>query len=80
VEGRGVIVDAEQKMPGRGAYLCKDDRCFRRGLDAKVMSNVFKKRVAIDEDVRKSIESISHGRMERSRQIRPSLASTGGGR
>ncbi len=79
VEGRGVVVDVEQKMSGRGAYLCNDDRCFRRGLDAKVMSNVFKKRVAIDEDVRKSVEFISHQGMEKSRQIRPSLASTGGG-
>ena len=79
VEGRSVVVDVVQRMSGRGAYLCNDDRCFRRGLDAKVMSNVFKKRVAIGEDVRKSMESISHEGAERSRQIRPSLASTGGG-
>jgi predicted RNA-binding protein YlxR (DUF448 family) len=74
-----VVVDVVQRMSGRGAYLCNDDRCFRRGLDAKVMSDVFKKRVAIDEDVRRSVESISHEGVERSRQIRPSLASTGGG-
>ncbi len=79
VDGKGVVVDVEQKMPGRGAYLCNDDRCFQKGLDAKVMSKVFKKRVAIDESVRKSIESISHGGVKRSRQIRPSLVSTGGG-
>lgn len=79
VDGKGVVVDVEQKMSGRGAYLCNDDRCFRKGLDAKVMSRVFRKRVAIDESARKCIESISHGGTEGNRQIRPSLASTGGG-
>lgn len=69
-EGKGVIVDTGQRMPGRGAYLCGDDRCLRRGLTVKVMSNAFKKRVVIDGNVRKSIESISQGGLERSGQIR----------
>ena len=61
VGGRGVVVDVGQRMPGRGAYLCNDDRCLRIGLDAKGMSNAFKRRVAIDGNLRKSIESISQG-------------------
>jgi predicted RNA-binding protein YlxR (DUF448 family) len=64
VEGKGLVVDREQRMPGRGAYLCNDEGCFRRGLDAKVMSSALRKRVMIDEDLRKSIESISKKGME----------------
>jgi predicted RNA-binding protein YlxR (DUF448 family) len=69
-EGRGVVVDVGQRMPGRGAYLCGDDRCLRRSLDTKVMSSAFGKRVVIDENVRKSIESISRRGWERSKRIR----------
>lgn len=58
VEGRSVAVDVVQKMSGRGAYLCNDDRCLRMGLNAKAMSNAFKKRVVIDGNLRKSIETI----------------------
>ncbi len=59
VEGRSVVVDVVQRMSGRGAYLCNDDRCLRIGLNAKVMSNAFRKRVVIDGNLRKSIETIS---------------------
>jgi predicted RNA-binding protein YlxR (DUF448 family) len=59
VEGRNVVVDVVQIMPGRGAYFCNDDRCLRIGLNAKAMSNAFKKSVAIDGNLRKSIETIS---------------------
>jgi predicted RNA-binding protein YlxR (DUF448 family) len=69
-EGRGVVVDVGQRMPGRGVYLCGDDRCLRRGLDTKVMSSAFRKRVVIDGNVRKSIESISRRGWGRSKQIR----------
>ena len=61
VGGRGVVVDMGQRMPGRGAYLCNDDGCLRLGLDARIMSNAFKKRVTIDGNLQKSIESISQG-------------------
>ena len=59
VEGRSVVVDVVQRMSGRGAYLCNDDRCLRIGLSEKAMSNAFKKRVVIDGNLRKSIETIS---------------------
>lgn len=58
VEGRSVVVDVVQRMPGRGAYLCNDDRCLRTGINAKAISNAFRKRVVIDENLRKSIETI----------------------
>ncbi len=50
VEGRNVVLDVVQRMPGRGAYFCNDNRCLREGLNAKAMSNAFKKRVAVDEN------------------------------
>jgi predicted RNA-binding protein YlxR (DUF448 family) len=80
VEGSGLVVDMEQRMPGRGAYLCNDDLCLRRGLDGKAISNAFKKRVTIDGEIRKSIEYVLQGSRERSRGIRVSLASAGGER
>jgi predicted RNA-binding protein YlxR (DUF448 family) len=60
VEGRSVVVDVVQRMSGRGAYLCNDDRCLRIGINAKAISNAFRKRVVIDENLRKSIETIPH--------------------
>jgi predicted RNA-binding protein YlxR (DUF448 family) len=58
VEGRSVVVDVVQRMSGRGAYLCNNDRCLHIGLNAKVMSSAFKKRVVVDGNLRKSIETI----------------------
>ena len=58
VEGRSVVVDVVQRMSGRGAYLCNDDRCLRIGINAKAISNAFRKRVVIDENLRRSIETI----------------------
>jgi hypothetical protein len=48
------------------------------GLNAKAMSNAFKKRVAIDGDLRKSIETISQVGWEKGGQVRSSLAEIGG--
>jgi predicted RNA-binding protein YlxR (DUF448 family) len=79
IEGRGVVMDVGQKMPGRGAYLCNDDGCLRRGLDAKALSNAFKRRVTIDGNLRKSITSIFQGDEKKNGHIRLSLASIGGG-
>ncbi len=58
VEGGNVVVDVAQRMPGRGAYFCNDDRCLRIGLNARAMSHAFKERVAIDGNLRNCIETI----------------------
>jgi len=79
VGGRGVVMDAGHKMPGRGAYLCNDAGCLRRGLDAKAMSYAFKRKVTIDENLRKSMKSIFQGDERKSGHIGLSLASIGGG-
>ena len=79
VGGMGVVMDTGQKMPGRGAYLCNDAGCLRKGLDAKAMSYAFKRRVTIDENLRKSMKSIFQGDEKKSGHIRLALASIGGG-
>ena len=79
VRGKGVVMDVGQKIPGRGAYLCNDADCLRRGLDAKAMSYAFKRKVTIDENLRKSMKSIFQGDERKSGHIGLSLASIGGG-
>lgn len=75
-EGRGVLVDVQQKMSGRGAYICRDDSCFRKGLQVKALSTAFRRKAVIDGDL---LETISLARAGKSRRIKSSPASTGGG-
>ena len=42
----GVInVDPIGKMPGRGAYICKDVKCFDAAVKAKRLEKSFKTRI-----------------------------------
>jgi predicted RNA-binding protein YlxR (DUF448 family) len=75
-EGRGVLVDVQQKMSGRGAYICRDETCFRKGLQVKALSTAFRRKVVIDGDL---LGSISLGGTEGGEGITSSPASTGGG-
>lgn len=75
-EGRGVLVDVQQKMSGRGAYICRDDTCFRKGLQVKALSTAFRRKVVIDGDL---LGSISLEWSEGRKGIISSRASTGGG-
>ena len=75
-EGRGVLVDVQQKMSGRGAYICRDETCFRKGLQVKALSTAFRRKVVIDGDL---LESISLGGTEGREGITSSPTSTGGG-
>ncbi|QJA07000.1 YlxR family protein [Thermosulfurimonas marina] len=34
-EAGRVVADPEQRRPGRGAYLCGEEACFRRALTLK---------------------------------------------
>jgi predicted RNA-binding protein YlxR (DUF448 family) len=75
-EGRGVLVDVQQKMSGRGVYICRDETCFRKGLQVKALSTAFRRKGVIDGDL---LESISLGGTEGREGITSSPASTGGG-
>ena len=52
-----IKIDTENKIPGRGAYICKDINCFhkatkRKGKDAFS----YNLKIAIPEEVLKEIE------------------------
>jgi uncharacterized protein len=43
--GDAVEIDRRQRMPGRGAYLCREQRCWaaglaKRGLDRTLRTNL----------------------------------------
>ena len=42
VEDEKIIVDSGYKRPGRGAYICKDVRCFEKSRKSKPLNRVFK--------------------------------------
>lgn len=39
---RGVLVDPTGKIAGRGAYLCKTQDCWRKGLKGSLLSKALK--------------------------------------
>ncbi len=45
-----VIVDDTGKQNGRGAYLCKQQICWEKGLKGKLLANALKVKIS-DEDV-----------------------------
>ncbi len=60
---RTAVLDPAQRLPGRGAYLCRDERvaapaaaCLRRALQRGGLSRAFRARVSIgDEFVESSV-------------------------
>ena len=41
--------DREWSLPGRGAYLCRDDACLEKAIKNKGFSRTFKARVSPEE-------------------------------
>jgi predicted RNA-binding protein YlxR (DUF448 family) len=46
-----VVVDRTGKMLGRGAYLCKAQICWQKGLKGNKLDNVLKAAVSIQEKI-----------------------------
>lgn len=44
-----IEVDPKGKRPGRGAYVCRDPRCWQVGLDSRRLSRTLKCQVAQDQ-------------------------------
>lgn len=44
-----IIVDKTGKVSGRGAYLCKNEECFKKSVKSKALSRALE--VNIDDDV-----------------------------
>ena len=52
-----ISIDDTYKKPGRGAYLCKNEKCYKRAIKAKAFSRMLKS--PIPEDVLSRVESIT---------------------
>lgn len=51
----GVVIDEKGKMAGRGAYLCREKRCWDQGLKGKRLEFVL--RAALSPEDRERLES-----------------------
>ena len=44
--GDELVLDEEQKLPGRGCYLCKNEKCLEIAIKRKAFSRVLKKEIS----------------------------------
>ena len=44
-----LVVDPKGKQPGRGVYVCRQQECWRVGLNTRVLARGFKSRVRSEE-------------------------------
>lgn len=44
-KGADVTIDNSQKMPGRGAYVCKDAKCVQKAAKERRFNRAFKQNV-----------------------------------
>jgi len=51
-----VSIDRNGKKPGRGAYLCKSELCYKKALKSKALSRAF--RAPISDKILQSMESL----------------------
>jgi uncharacterized protein len=49
VDGR-VVADPEARLPGRGAYICPDPDCARRGLRPQLLRRALRAPVEIPDE------------------------------
>jgi len=43
-----VVIDKNGKMPGRGAYICRNMECFNKTIKSKIIQKIF--RVSVNND------------------------------
>lgn len=48
--GGEVVVDAEQRLPGRGAYLCRSAGCWELAMRRKAFARAFRQPVTVPGD------------------------------
>ncbi len=61
-EGR-LALDARQKLPGRGAYLCRDEKCARAASKSKALTRALKgKATEWPWTIEDLMQLIEHGR------------------
>ena len=54
-----IIVDKTGKVSGRGAYLCKNEECFKKSVKSKALSRALE--VNISDDVFEAIAKEING-------------------
>lgn len=54
-----LIVDKTGKVSGRGAYLCKNEECFKKSVKSKALSRALE--VNIDDDVLLALQKEING-------------------
>ena len=50
-----ISLDNTGKKPGRGAYICRNENCFKKIRKSNALSRIFK--TTVSDDVLKEIES-----------------------
>ena len=54
-----IVVDKTGKVSGRGAYLCKNEECFKKSVKTKALSRALE--VNIDDNVFMALEKEING-------------------
>ena len=54
-----IIVDKTGKVSGRGAYLCKNEECFKKSVKSKALSRALE--VNIDDEVLLALQKEING-------------------
>ena len=54
-----ISLDLKGKKPGRGAYICPDNKCLERIIKSKALSRVFKTQIpeSIIQELQKQMEN-----------------------
>ena len=48
-DGENVLIDNEKKQKGRGAYICKDEKCLNMLIKNKSLNRIFKKNISLEK-------------------------------
>jgi len=56
-----ISVDSNGKMPGRGAYICRDNNCFIKIIKTNALSRAFKTKISEDitQELQKQLENLN---------------------
>ena len=47
-DGQSVLIENEKKLNGRGAYICKDEKCISSLIKNKSLNRAFRKNVSLE--------------------------------
>lgn len=58
-----IQLDIKGKLPGRGAYLCKEEQCLKKGQKSKALERGLSSQIPIEiyQSLEKSLNSLEEG-------------------